>query len=64
MLDDHLRFLGLSNEEINIYLTLLQRGTMPVARIAQRAKIGRINCYHHLEKLLEKGFIIQTKLPN
>ncbi len=49
--------LGLSEEEAQIYLCLLEYGTSSVSNISQHTKIGRVNCYHHLEKLLQKGLI-------
>lgn len=61
MLETKLRFLGLQPEEIKIYLNLLQFGTSSVAQVSRLTKIGRVNCYHHIEKLLNKGLISQSQ---
>lgn len=61
MLEKNLKDLGLSSEEIRIYLALLEFGTSSVAGISRLTKIGRINCYHHIEKLLKKGFIRRSE---
>lgn len=60
-LEQNLRFLGLSKDEANIYLALLQYGMQPVAGIARLTHLGRINCYHHLEKLRKSGFITESQ---
>jgi len=57
MIADKLKFLGLDEEEIQIYLTLSEYGALSVSRISGITKIGRINCYHYTEKLQEKGLI-------
>ena len=57
MLQDQLKTLGLSSEESDIYLSLLELGTSSVSNISQKTKIGRVNCYHYIEKLLQKGLI-------
>ena len=57
MLRDTLISLGLSREEARIYLCLLEYGTSSASNIARHTKIGRVNCYHHLDKLLQKGLI-------
>lgn len=57
MIQEHLRFLGLTEEEIKIYLLLLKFGTSSVAQISRQTGIGRVNCYHHIEKLKKKGCI-------
>lgn len=53
--------LGLSDEESKIYLMLLEYGTSTASNISRITKIGRVNCYHHLEKLLQKGLISQSR---
>lgn len=52
--------LGLSEEESQIYLTLLEYGTSSVSNISRLTKIGRVNCYHYIEKLIHKGLISQS----
>ncbi len=61
MIEQKLQFLGLLPEEIKIYLTLLKYGTSSVAGISRITKIGRVNCYHYIEKLLAKGLITQSQ---
>jgi sugar-specific transcriptional regulator TrmB len=59
--ESSLRSLGLTDEEIKIYLALLQYGTQSVAGIARLSKLGRGNCYHYIDKLREKGLISQSQ---
>src|SRR3989338_7284102 len=47
--------LGFSPNEIKVYLTLNDRGSMKAGRIAKFAKIDRSSCYNALKLLLEKG---------
>ncbi|HEY5714280.1 MAG TPA: helix-turn-helix domain-containing protein [Candidatus Gracilibacteria bacterium] len=61
MIETQLKFLGLSDDETKIYLILLKYGTSSVAQISRLTKIGRVNCYHHIEKLLSKGVISQSQ---
>lgn len=60
-LERQLKFLGLSKEESRIYLTCLQHDFLPVSVIARLSDVGRVNCYHHIEKLLEKGLLRSSK---
>jgi len=61
MLESKLQFLGLTAEETKIYLTLLEYGTSSVAAISRITDIGRVNCYHYIDKLLAKGIITQSQ---
>jgi sugar-specific transcriptional regulator TrmB len=47
--------LGFSPNEIKVYLTLNDHGSMKAGRIAKLAKIDRSSCYNALKLLLEKG---------
>jgi HTH-type transcriptional regulator, sugar sensing transcriptional regulator len=47
--------LGFSQNEIKVYLTLNDHGSMKAGRIAKLAKIDRSSCYNALKLLLEKG---------
>jgi sugar-specific transcriptional regulator TrmB len=49
--------LGLSESEGKVYVALLELGGGFVSSIAKRAKLPRVNCYHTLEKLTEKGLV-------
>jgi len=53
--------LGFSKEESKIYLTCLESGSLPVSVISRNTNIGRINCYHYIEKLIEKEFLLEEK---
>jgi len=47
--------LGFSPNEIKVYLTLNDHGSMKAGRIAKIAKIDRSSCYNALKLLLERG---------
>src|SRR3989338_6664713 len=47
--------LGFSPNEIKVYLTLNDYGSLKAGRIAKLAKIDRSSCYNTLKLLLEKG---------
>ena len=55
-----LKSLGLSKNEIEIYLDLLKSGKSTATDIAKSTKIHRTNVYGSIEKLIEKGFITKT----
>ena len=61
MIDLKLKQLGLCEEEINIYLVLLKYGGQSVSNISRLSKIGRINCYHYIDRMLEKGVIVKAQ---
>jgi sugar-specific transcriptional regulator TrmB len=54
---DVLKELGLTNNEIEVYLTLLRKGSISVNEIAQRSGLHRQAVYDALDRLLEKGFV-------
>src|SRR3989344_8829314 len=47
--------LGFSINEIKVYLTLNDYGSMKAGRIAKLAHLDRSSCYNALKLLLEKG---------
>lgn len=49
--------LGLTNNEIEVYLKLLMSGSVTVNTIAERTGLHRQACYDALDRLLEKGFV-------
>jgi len=49
--------IGLSPNEIKVYLTLNDHGSTKAGRISKLAKIDRSSCYNALKLLLEKGFV-------
>ena len=40
---------------------LLKYGTSNVSQISRITKIGRVNCYHYIEKLVNRGLISQSQ---
>jgi HTH-type transcriptional regulator, sugar sensing transcriptional regulator len=53
---DTLKKLGLTPNEVEVYLTLLRHGEMSVYKLASKSGFHRQICYDALERLLEKGF--------
>lgn len=49
--------LGLGEVEGKVYIALLELGGGYVSSVARTAKLPRVNCYHTLEKLTEKGLV-------
>ncbi len=54
---ENLKELGLTNNEIEVYLTLLRKGSISVNEIAERSGLHRQAVYDALDRLLEKGFV-------
>ncbi len=52
---DALRSLGLTENEIKIYLTLLKVGSTTAYDLAKRTGIYRVHVYDKLEQLMDKG---------
>ena len=52
-----LKKLGLTPNEVEVYLTLLRHGEMSAYKIASKSGFHRQICYDALERLLEKGFV-------
>ena len=52
-----LKELGLTNNEIEVYLTLLRSGSISVNTIAEKSGLHRQAVYDALDRLLEKGFV-------
>ncbi len=57
MVKEILRDLGMTQNEVEIYLTLLGSGEMSVNEIASKSGLHRQVCYDALDRLLEKGFV-------
>lgn len=51
-----LRALGLTSNEIEIYLVLLETGEATASELARKTGFYRQICYDALDRLLEKGF--------
>lgn len=52
-----LQGLGLTDNEIGVYLTMLRIGSAPVSAIAEHSEIYRPYVYDTLKKLQEKGLV-------
>ncbi len=57
MLKEILKDLGLTNNEIEVYITLLSKGEISVNEIGMKSSLHRQVCYDALDRLLEKGFV-------
>ena len=49
--------LGFSTLEVNIYLILLDNGTMSPYQIAKKVDISRSSIYNALEHMVDKGMV-------
>lgn len=52
-----LKEIGFSDNEIKIYLCLLESGTLTAYEIGKKTSIYRAHIYDKLEKLIDKGFV-------
>lgn len=57
MKEELLEKIGLSPNEIKVYLALIKLGTSCVTDIAKTSGVHRVNTYDSLERLMEKGLI-------
>ena len=57
MIKKILKNLGMTHNEIEIYLCLLNSGELTANEIATKSGLHRQVCYDALDRLLEKGFI-------
>jgi len=64
MIQEILRSIGLSKNEIKIYLVLLEQGSSLIGQICAKTKIHRRNVYDSIEMLKDKGFISSTIVNN
>lgn len=55
-----LKKIGLAEEEINIYLLLLRRGSSKATIISKELNVARTTIYRFLNSLLEKGLISEN----
>jgi len=56
-IEDELRRLGFSDNEVKIYLALLRMGRSKAGRIAKECFLERTSTYNALKKLHEKGLV-------
>ncbi len=54
-----LKQLGLTKQESEVFLLLLELGASPVSTIALRGKMKRTNLYNTLAKLAERGLVTE-----
>jgi sugar-specific transcriptional regulator TrmB len=59
-----LKEMGLTNTEINIYLSLLELGPSTINPIAKRNKLQSSSTFYCLNSLTEKGFVSYTTKNN
>lgn len=57
-----LEHLGLSRNEIKIYLAALELGEGTAAHIAERARVHRVAAYAVITSLIDKEFLVQNKV--
>ncbi len=57
---EQLQALGLTKNEISLYLATLQIGPAPISRLATKAGVKRPTAYNHLEALIAKGLVHQV----
>ena len=55
--ENALEKIGLSPNEIKVYLTLNDRGSQKAGKVSKIAKIDRSSCYNALKLLQEKGLV-------
>ena len=56
--------IGLSPNEIKVYLTLNKLGSAKAGKIAKIAEIDRSSCYHSLKSLIEKAIVSYVMIGN
>jgi len=54
---DILRKLGLTDQQISIYLMLIKTGAVSVNNLTKRLNISRISCYDTINRLVAKGLV-------
>ena len=64
MYEKQLKELGLTDNETNIYLTLLKFGALNPTQLAKKTGLHRSYIYDTTEKLLEKGIINTILIKN
>ncbi len=56
--------IGMTSNEIKVYLLLLEMGTVPAGEIIKKSELHRTCVYDVLERLLEKGLISYVVTSN
>ncbi|MFA6053636.1 MAG: helix-turn-helix domain-containing protein [Methylobacter sp.] len=60
-IDEILKAFSLTDIEAKVYLSALSLEKPAVAQIAKKVGLNRTAAYHHINHLLEKGFLKQTR---
>ncbi len=55
------RSLGLSNDEMAVYLAALELGQASILALAKKSGVKRTTIYHFLGQLLERGILQETR---
>lgn len=63
-IEESLKRIGLSENEIKIYLKLLELGSTKAGKIAKETKLDRSSAYNALTNLLNKGFVSYANISN
>lgn len=63
-MEEILKDLGLNDNEIKIYITLLNNGPQQTNMISRKSNIHRRNVYDSLDRLIEKGYVAYIKENN
>ncbi len=58
-IEETLTSLGLENQQIKVYLALLDYGEASASQLSERTGLGRVHMYQITEKLIHKGLISQ-----
>jgi len=64
-MEEELREIGLSKNEVKIYIAVTEIGPSTIGEIAKKSKVHRTNVYDAIEGLINKGlisYIIRAKL--
>lgn len=56
--------LGLTRNEIKVYLTLVNQGTLNVGKLTSKCGVHRRSVYDALDRLIEKGIVGYIKVNN
>ncbi|MBS3150126.1 hypothetical protein J4455_05585 [Candidatus Woesearchaeota archaeon] len=57
MIEEELRYLGFTDNEVKVYVTLLRIGRGKAGRISKESSLERTSTYNALKKLQEKGLV-------
>ena len=64
MIKETLKNLGMTQNEVEVYLTLIETGELSVNDIGSKSGLHRQVCYDALDRLLEKGFVSYIRKNN